>query len=58
IQEEREKIIRDDWVRVMKHKINREKLSECYKTEGVNSYEQCAKLAQTVLDQIPDGRVK
>lgn len=41
----------------MEMRITREKLAECYRTEGVNSYEQCAHLAQKVLDQIPDGRV-
>ncbi|EGG07977.1 uncharacterized protein MELLADRAFT_31936, partial [Melampsora larici-populina 98AG31] len=57
LQEAREAKIREDWIRVMEMRINREKLSECYRTEGVNSYEQCAHLAQKVLDQIPDGRV-
>ncbi|KAG0151962.1 hypothetical protein CROQUDRAFT_650537 [Cronartium quercuum f. sp. fusiforme G11] len=58
LQEAREAKIREDWIRVMEMRITREKLAECYRTEGVNSYEQCAHLAQTVLDQIPEGRVK
>ncbi|MBW0561113.1 hypothetical protein O181_100828 [Austropuccinia psidii MF-1] len=58
LTEARKKKIRDDWIRVMEMKINREKLAECYRTEGVNSYEQCAHLAQTVISQIPEGRIK
>jgi hypothetical protein len=56
LKEARDKKIRDDWIRVMEMRINQEKLAECYRTEGVNSYEQCAHLAQTVISQIPEGR--
>lgn len=28
--------IRDDWVKAMEARIIKEKLDECYKTEGVN----------------------
>ncbi|KNF05496.1 hypothetical protein PSHT_07184, partial [Puccinia striiformis] len=58
LKEARDKKIREDWIRVMEMRINQEKLAECYRTEGVNSYEQCAHLAQTVISQIPEGRIR
>ena len=58
LKEARAQKIRDDWIRVMQMKMTQEKLAECYRTEGVNSYEQCAHLAQTVISQIPEGRVR
>ncbi|PLW33444.1 hypothetical protein PCANC_17861 [Puccinia coronata f. sp. avenae] len=52
LKEAREKKIRDDWIRVMEMRINQEKLE---RTEGVNSYEQCAHLAQSLNKLLCDG---
>jgi hypothetical protein len=58
LQAAREEKIREDWIRVMEMRIVREKLNECWRTEGVNAYEQCAHLAQRMLEMIPDARIK
>ncbi|KAI8070875.1 hypothetical protein BC940DRAFT_294628 [Gongronella butleri] len=50
--------IRDDWVKVMEARIIREKLDECYKTEGVNHYESCRALSDLYLKTIKENRVE
>lgn len=50
--------MREDWIKVMEMRIVREKLGECWRTEGVNAHEQCAHLAQRLLEMIPDHKVR
>ncbi|CAO0789387.1 hypothetical protein V8B55DRAFT_1500087 [Mucor lusitanicus] len=50
--------IRDDWVKAMEARIIKEKLDECYRTEGVNHYKSCRDLADMYLATIKTHRVE
>ncbi|RKP05765.1 hypothetical protein THASP1DRAFT_32401 [Thamnocephalis sphaerospora] len=57
VQQARSQEIREQWVRVMEARIIREKLSKCYRTQGVNHYEQCRHLADAYMERLPNARV-
>ncbi|KAI9251898.1 hypothetical protein BDA99DRAFT_444307, partial [Phascolomyces articulosus] len=50
--------IRDDWVKAMEARLIKEKLDECYRTEGVNHYASCRDLADMYLKSIKENRVE
>ncbi|KAG2219597.1 hypothetical protein INT45_004848 [Circinella minor] len=50
--------IRDDWVKAMEGRLIKEKLDECYRTEGVNHYASCRHLADMYLKSIKENRVE
>ncbi|CAO3587806.1 unnamed protein product [Absidia cylindrospora] len=50
--------IRDDWVKAMEARLIKEKLDECYKTEGVNHYASCRDLANLYLKAIKENCVE
>ncbi|KAH8555817.1 hypothetical protein BGW37DRAFT_478681 [Umbelopsis sp. PMI_123] len=54
----REQKIRDDWVKAMEARIIREQLSKCYKTEGVNHYQNCRELADLYLKAVKENKVE
>ncbi|KAI8327610.1 hypothetical protein BD560DRAFT_417804 [Blakeslea trispora] len=49
--------IRDDWVKAMEARIIKEKLDECYRTEGVNHYQSCRHLADLYFDALKNNKV-
>ncbi|KAL7279064.1 NADH-ubiquinone oxidoreductase 12 kDa subunit [Trametes coccinea BRFM310] len=55
---ERERVIRESWVRTMEAKLVREKLDRCYETEGVNHMESCKELRDRYIDMLKDNRVQ
>ncbi|KAI0635716.1 NADH-ubiquinone oxidoreductase 12 kDa subunit [Trametes polyzona] len=55
---ERERIIRESWVRTVEAQLVREKLDRCYETEGVNHMESCKDLRERYIDMLRDNRVK
>jgi NADH dehydrogenase (ubiquinone) 1 beta subcomplex subunit 10 len=57
VQQARKQEIREQWVKVMEARIIREKLSKCYRTQGVNHYEQCRHLAEEYVRRRPEARV-
>ncbi|KAG2172459.1 hypothetical protein INT44_006632 [Umbelopsis vinacea] len=54
----REQKIRDDWVKAMEARIIRDQLSKCYKTEGVNHYQNCRELADMYLKAVKENKVE
>ncbi|KAG0162923.1 hypothetical protein DFQ28_006506 [Apophysomyces sp. BC1034] len=50
--------IRDDWVKVMEARIIKEKLDECYKTEGVNHYKNCRDLSDLYLKALKENKLE
>ncbi|KAI7903095.1 uncharacterized protein BX663DRAFT_551942 [Cokeromyces recurvatus] len=50
--------IRDDWVKVMEARLIKEKLDECYRTEGVNHYQTCRELADMYFATIKTHKVE
>ncbi|KAL1931199.1 hypothetical protein VTP01DRAFT_10336 [Rhizomucor pusillus] len=50
--------IRDDWVKAMEARIIKEKLDECYRTEGVNHYQNCRDLADLYIKTIKENKVR
>ncbi|KAI0360082.1 NADH-ubiquinone oxidoreductase 12 kDa subunit [Trametes cingulata] len=55
---ERERIIRESWVRSVEAQLVREKLDHCYETEGVNHMESCKDLRERYIDMLRENRVK
>ncbi|KAH9856517.1 NADH-ubiquinone oxidoreductase 12 kDa subunit [Lenzites betulinus] len=55
---ERERTIRESWVRTMEAQLVREKLDRCYESEGVNHLESCRDLRERYIDMLRDNRVK
>ncbi|KAI0671546.1 NADH-ubiquinone oxidoreductase 12 kDa subunit [Trametes maxima] len=55
---ERERTIRESWVRTMEAKLIREKLDRCYETEGVNHTESCKDLRERYIDMLRENRVQ
>jgi len=54
----REQKIRDDWVRVMEARLIREQLNKCYRSEGVNHYQNCRHLADLYLEALKVAKVQ
>lgn len=51
--------IRESWIRAMELQLVRDQLDKCYKTEGVNHYENCRELSQRYWNMLKqDYRVK
>ncbi|CAO3668807.1 hypothetical protein G6F70_001286 [Rhizopus microsporus] len=50
--------IRDDWVKAMEARIIKEKLDECYRTEGVNHYQSCRHLADMYFEALKTNKVE
>ncbi|ORY98822.1 hypothetical protein BCR43DRAFT_488229 [Syncephalastrum racemosum] len=50
--------IRDDWVKAMEGRLLKEKLDECYRTEGVNHYNKCREIADAYLKAVKDNKVE
>ncbi|KAL0080767.1 hypothetical protein F4703DRAFT_1871004 [Phycomyces blakesleeanus] len=50
--------IRDDWVKAMEARIIKEKLDECYRTEGVNHYQNCRELANMYFTALKENKVE
>ncbi|KAI9501975.1 hypothetical protein GGI25_005672 [Coemansia spiralis] len=57
LYENRDKMVRDKWVKIMKLRIVREKLHECYHREGVNHLQNCRALVERYLKDLPDARI-
>lgn len=53
----REEKIRQSWIGVMEARLVREELQKCWRTEGVNHYEQCHHLTAKYLDLLRTNRV-
>ncbi|ORY78000.1 hypothetical protein BCR35DRAFT_305156 [Leucosporidium creatinivorum] len=54
----REEKIRQSWIGVMEARLVREELQKCWRTEGVNHYEQCHHLTAKYLDLLRTNRVE
>ncbi|KAI9593386.1 hypothetical protein BDF19DRAFT_448558 [Syncephalis fuscata] len=50
--------IREEWVKMMEARIVREELAKCYRTEGVNHYEQCRHLVDLYGKLRDENRVR
>ena len=55
---ERERIMRESWVRTMEAKLVRDKLDHCYQTEGVNHMESCKDLRERYIEMLRENRVR
>ncbi|KDE05733.1 hypothetical protein MVLG_03966 [Microbotryum lychnidis-dioicae p1A1 Lamole] len=54
----REEKIRQSWINVMEARLVREELQKCWRTEGVNHYEQCYDLAQKYLTLLRTSKIE
>ncbi|KAI5481904.1 hypothetical protein MNV49_000181 [Pseudohyphozyma bogoriensis] len=50
--------IRQSWIGVMEARLVREELQKCWRTEGVNHYEQCHHLTAKYLDMLKTNKVQ
>ncbi|KAJ1961320.1 hypothetical protein GGI12_003313 [Dipsacomyces acuminosporus] len=55
--ENRDRVVRDQWVKVMKLRIVREKLAECYHKESVNHMQNCRVLVERYLKDFDGARI-
>nr|VWO95886.1 Aspartyl proteinase [Ganoderma boninense] len=55
---ERERTLRESWIRNMEAKLVRDKLDHCYQTEGVNHLESCKDLRERYIEMLRDNRVQ
>ncbi|KAM5538493.1 hypothetical protein V8D89_007826 [Ganoderma adspersum] len=55
---ERDRTLRESWVRTMEAKLVRDKLDHCYETEGVNHLESCKDLRERYIEMLRDNRVQ
>lgn len=53
----RENKIRESWIKVMETRLVRDELAKCWRTEGVNHYENCHHLTKRYLDMLRENRV-
>ncbi|CAI2191068.1 1587_t:CDS:2 [Funneliformis geosporum] len=58
IMDAREQKIREDWVKSMELRILRDQMKRCYKTEGVNHYQNCKELSEKYLSLLEESKVK
>ncbi|KAL1920511.1 uncharacterized protein VTP21DRAFT_888 [Calcarisporiella thermophila] len=56
VLDNRTKKLREDWIKSMEIRIVRDQLSKCYKTEGVNHYQNCQHLAQLYMQVLRENR--
>lgn len=54
----REEAIKEQWVGVMEARLVRDKLAECWRSEGVNHYEVCHPLTEKYLELLRTNRVR
>jgi len=54
----RDEHIRESWVRAMEARIVRDQLQSCYRSEGVNHYENCRELSEKYITLLKENRVK
>ncbi|KAJ2388326.1 hypothetical protein GGI23_006081 [Coemansia sp. RSA 2559] len=52
-----DKLVRAQWVKIMKLRIVREKLNECYSREGVNHIQNCRALVERYLKDLPEAHI-
>ncbi|KAJ1666312.1 hypothetical protein IW140_005206 [Coemansia sp. RSA 1813] len=57
LYENADKLVRNQWVKIMKLRIVREKLNECYEREGVNHFQNCRFLVERYLKDLPEARI-
>jgi hypothetical protein len=55
---ERDRHLRESWVRAMEARLVREELEKCQKGEGVNHYENCKWLADKYITMLKENRVR
>ncbi|KAM0786684.1 hypothetical protein ACM66B_002129 [Microbotryomycetes sp. NB124-2] len=55
---DREDKIRKGWIGLMEARLVREELAKCWRTEGVNHYEQCHPLTEKYLDLLRQNRME
>jgi len=54
----REQKLREDWIKLMEHRLLRDQLKKCYKTEGVNHFQNCKELAEKYLNLLEESKIK
>ncbi|KAJ2518335.1 hypothetical protein GGI11_000724 [Coemansia sp. RSA 2049] len=57
LQDNVDKRVRAQWVKIMKLRIVREMLNECYEREGVNHMQNCRVLVERYLRDLPEARI-
>ncbi|CAG8554939.1 36_t:CDS:2 [Racocetra fulgida] len=50
--------VREYWIKVMEIRLVRNQLIKCYKTEGVNHYKNCKKLADLYVELLKEYNSK
>ncbi|KAJ1982806.1 hypothetical protein H4R35_000165 [Dimargaris xerosporica] len=54
----RDQYLRESWIRVMELRIVKDRIKQCYLTEGVNYRQNCRDLAELYLDMAKAYRLR
>ncbi|KAJ2785555.1 hypothetical protein H4R18_000500 [Coemansia javaensis] len=57
LYDNRDLLVREQWVKIMKLRIVREKLEECYHSQSVNHMQNCRELVERYLKDLPGARI-
>ncbi|KAJ2083353.1 hypothetical protein H4R24_000913 [Coemansia sp. RSA 988] len=57
LYDNRDRLVREKWVKIMKLRIVREKLEECYHSQSVNHMQNCRELVERYLKDLPGARI-
>jgi len=58
VQNARDAIIREQWVKVMMARLVRQEMNMCYFREGVNHLEKCGRYRDRYLELLKESKVK
>ncbi|KTW26626.1 hypothetical protein T552_02635 [Pneumocystis carinii B80] len=47
--------VRESWIQAMELRLVRDMLDKCYKTEGINHYENCKELSERYWNMLRQG---
>jgi len=58
LQQARDAIIREQWVRSMMARLVRDEMGKCYWREGVNHLEKCGHLRERYLELLKESKIR
>lgn len=58
LKEARDSILREQWIKAMEARLVRQAIEKCYRSEGVNHYENCKGLVDTYRQMVQENKVR
>ncbi|KAF9435192.1 hypothetical protein BGZ76_006731 [Entomortierella beljakovae] len=51
-------VVRESWIKAMEGRITQKELKKCFRSEGVNHYENCRHLVDLYMESLKEKRVE